>query len=501
MKKFLSSLLLALTVIITASPARAALPDGYTELEYIESSGTQYIDTGYIPNEQGFLAKGRLRFVGTQNNWASVLGQFPGQGGTAIKTATKFGRNNNTYYWSATFGRDETSQTTFELDTDYDFEISFIVGNKYLKINGDTVINSTDDNTVYPQNIYVFSYNRPSFLLTESFKGRIYNLSLYDNTNVLQANLVPARRNSDDVLGMYDTVSGTFFTNAGTDEFIAGPVAEIKIATTAYNAAAFAPVEQALESAVTTIKDVVANTIVQADAIQNLQDTKQTRPDEECPAGRLCLLVEDVDGSPHWYPIIERAPGLVPANSGYTQVPYLESSGTQYIDTGVTNVQTGSTIEVTFQSGAYNDWHAVYGNRNSSNAWVAFNLNISTQKNSYIYGTWADVSYPIDTNKHKIRQESNKFYIDDTLAYTATASTFTNNSHLLLFARQERDNPDHLFHGRIYNATVWNNDTMVFDGVPARRDSDGVLGMYDTISGTFFTNAGTGTFTTETPAE
>ena len=84
----------------------------------------------------------------------------------------------------------------------------------------------------------------------------------------------------------------------------------IKIATTAYNDAQFAPVEQALESAVTTIKDVVANTIVQADAIQNLQDTKQTMPDASgtngtCPRFRQCLLIETDDGTPQWYPIID----------------------------------------------------------------------------------------------------------------------------------------------------------------------------------------------------
>lgn len=29
------------------------LPSGYTELEYIESSGTQYVDTGVVPNNKG----------------------------------------------------------------------------------------------------------------------------------------------------------------------------------------------------------------------------------------------------------------------------------------------------------------------------------------------------------------------------------------------------------------------------------------------------------------
>ena len=46
----------------------------------------------------------------------------------------------------------------------------------------------------------------------------------------------------------------------------------------------------------------------------------------------------------------------------------------------------------------------------------------------------------------------------------------------------------------IYYFKVFNNNVLQFDGIPARRDSDGELGMYDTISHTFFTNAGTGKF-------
>lgn len=38
-------------------------PSGYTELEYIESSGTQYVDTGVVPNNKGgvhYIDKNRI---------------------------------------------------------------------------------------------------------------------------------------------------------------------------------------------------------------------------------------------------------------------------------------------------------------------------------------------------------------------------------------------------------------------------------------------------------
>jgi len=42
----------------------------------------------------------------------------------------------------------------------------------------------------------------------------------------LVGDFIPARRNSDGVLGMYDTVTQTFLTNGGTGDFIAGPVVQ-----------------------------------------------------------------------------------------------------------------------------------------------------------------------------------------------------------------------------------------------------------------------------------
>ena len=39
------------------------LPSGYTELEYIESSGTQYVDTGVVLNNKGgvhYIDKNRI---------------------------------------------------------------------------------------------------------------------------------------------------------------------------------------------------------------------------------------------------------------------------------------------------------------------------------------------------------------------------------------------------------------------------------------------------------
>ncbi len=81
-----------------------------------------------------------------------------------------------------------------------------------------------------------------------------------------------------------------------------------KIATTAYNSARFNPVQTELNNTIATIRDIVTNTINQTAAIASLQADKQTRPEDACPAGKKCLLVETEENGvivPHWFPIIE----------------------------------------------------------------------------------------------------------------------------------------------------------------------------------------------------
>jgi hypothetical protein len=56
---------------------------------------------------------------------------------------------------------------------------------------------------------------------------RIYSFNIVQD-GIVVLNLIPCRRNSDNVLGMYDTVTGTFLTNAGTGDFIAGADVELE---------------------------------------------------------------------------------------------------------------------------------------------------------------------------------------------------------------------------------------------------------------------------------
>ena len=90
--------------------------------------------------------------------------------------------------------------------------------------------NITYDSTIFTEsydsdnNVYLFRDNSAQYAYPSMIKLHGTWLKRIDGT--LAFNLVPAKNASGGV-GMYDTVSGTFFENAGTGEFIAGdPVSE-----------------------------------------------------------------------------------------------------------------------------------------------------------------------------------------------------------------------------------------------------------------------------------
>ncbi len=178
--------------------------------------------------------------------------------------------------------------------------------------------------------------------------------------------------------------------------------------------------------------------------------------------------------------------------TGYTQLEYLESTGTQYIDMGIT-VKANTLAEFEYQFKEFSGSNYVFG-QVAGSALSAFGYRASS------VGMWwfnrrnqiADVS---DLLKHKVVYNTNgKAYRDNELVATRGTFAGTNNLTILLFA--ERSDNNHIYKGKvkIYYFILKEGSNTVRNFIPARRNSDDVLGMYDLVSNTFFTNAGTGTF-------
>ena len=211
------------------------LPSGYTELEYLQSSGTQWIDTGYKPNantainikyypavSSTFMCLYGVQDSKTSKRFYGLISatQFKVQiNSNAGGTESYWGLNKNGTFSKNSNGTFAETQCIVDLTVD---NVNKNVSIKSDEYNGDISLSGTEfgDNLNCTNNMLLLSRSTAG-TAGNSFSGRIYVFSIKDN-GVLIQNLIPARRNSDNVLGMYDTVTGTFFTNAGTGTFTAG---------------------------------------------------------------------------------------------------------------------------------------------------------------------------------------------------------------------------------------------------------------------------------------
>ena len=186
------------------------VPDGYTKLQYLQSSGAAYIDTQYTGNQNTEIITKSL--VTTTGRY--VYGASTSSNARAI-----------TAYVSAS-GNWRMASSAIAVSNSSAYTINKIHNTKHNKngvwVDGVQIGSYTNiTNFTTPYSLLVFGGNTGS---PGGNSGvRIYALSIKENDS-LKRNFIPARRNSDDVVGMWDTVSKTFFTNSGTGSFIAGPV-------------------------------------------------------------------------------------------------------------------------------------------------------------------------------------------------------------------------------------------------------------------------------------
>ena len=255
---------------------------------------------------------------------------------------------------------------------------------------------------------------------------------------------------------------------------------DIKIATTAYNSARFSPVVTELNDTIATIRDVVTNTINQTAAIADLQAIKQTRPNEQCPAGKKCLLVEDNDGTPHWYEIIERYSRLP---DGYTELEYINKPDNAYVDTGIKFKSENVRIELvaSYVSMA----GGMFGAQNASNT----NSALLIYSNHLYAGVQGFTSTEVlSGNRALITIVANNGNITLTPAsgtavnYTYTGSIQSENgwhiggmlSRNTVFANSV---------GTIGTVKIWDNGSLVLNAIPAQRGDE--VGFYDTVQERF----------------
>ncbi|MBO4683188.1 MAG: hypothetical protein J5611_01245 [Alphaproteobacteria bacterium] len=202
------------------------LPTGYTHLEYLESSGIQWIDTGVVPDDTfGLRVKGQIL---VNNAWDNVIVGVREQN-SRFWIDIDFSINNNLgsvlIGWNSYRPAVNAPQLKVMGTNMFTIESNY-KNSRVATVNGEIYNVGTLDTLLRPRSssIYVFASHSDSDGVIYRTAARVWELKISQETDIVH-NYVPARRDSDGELGLYDTVTNTFFTNAGTGEFIAGPVA------------------------------------------------------------------------------------------------------------------------------------------------------------------------------------------------------------------------------------------------------------------------------------
>lgn len=176
------------------------------------------------------------------------------------------------------------------------------------------------------------------------------------------------------------------------------------------------------------------------------------------------------------------APNFTPVSlpSGYTQLEYIQSSGTQYIDTRLLcNKSDYYELEMEIQL-TNNSAYA------GANGYMQFQASITGGAKCRLKVVYQD--------------NIEKIYVEDALKLTKDWTSDYNGENVRIGLLKLGDagdswyNTSNIQSGKIYSVNIKKDGIYVRKYIPS-ENSSGILGLFDTVNSVFYKNSGSGTFT------
>ena len=196
------------------------LPTEYQEVEYIESSGTQYINTGVIPTvDTGVKVRGHFTSIKKDKD-NIILGASDQTGFANGKPYSVDPWSDKVYFPFGGYAGDSTDTITITQTKNEQYEYTLNYMNSG-KASVDTQQMTLPARTSMTSNaMYLFCLNGNGTAGYYAHFALEY-LQITQGENVIH-DYVPCYRKADNVAGLYDVVTGTFLMNAGSDTFTVG---------------------------------------------------------------------------------------------------------------------------------------------------------------------------------------------------------------------------------------------------------------------------------------
>lgn len=187
------------------------IPIKYTKLVYLESTGTQYINTGISVNINN-------SHLITQFEYISKTGDF---GGVLMGSETDDGPWSINYNggWFLIGGTNGVLTFDAQINTLYTYDIQLNDGNGTIQIN-DSVNSIQYDLVDIDYSLYLFADNIENTRVNQYSSVKLYSFKYYSSNNLIRDYVPVLDTNKRPCL--FDKVSKTCFYNQGEDEFLYG---------------------------------------------------------------------------------------------------------------------------------------------------------------------------------------------------------------------------------------------------------------------------------------
>jgi hypothetical protein len=200
----------------------------YTYIPYIKSNGEQYINLGYKAKTNTEIRLDIELIENANTNTDHAVGNnligFETYNAAMDNFAVNFGGNANQkniiYYWV-----DKTYESGAQVySKTYDSVISrstMIVKSDSATFQGETrqIATKTGNNTANMLLLSSFAASTSKIERFDRYDTKVYGFQIYEGNTIIK-NLIPAKRNTDDKIGLYDIINNTFYLSDGSSDFI-----------------------------------------------------------------------------------------------------------------------------------------------------------------------------------------------------------------------------------------------------------------------------------------
>ena len=376
--------------------ASSTIPSGLVELDYIASTGTQYIDTG-IKASKNLKVEADINIT-TASGWVMILGDY------TSGSYFSWWRKDTTMY--AYYG---SNNKTLAEQTGKRKYVANNTNNVWsIDSSNITVSPNSSDFSKNGGNLYLFSVNNGGNYNKASMK--LYSCKIYNNGTLVR-DFIPAKRISDSKCGLWDKVNFKFYTDENGGNFTTG----------------------AEKSAIAAI------------------------------------------GIP---------------------IEYIQSSGTQYINSGFIPKATTRTI-MKAEPMSWSAWSAFFGTRNAtsptaSQAYIAA-VPAATLYRSDYFGSSLTAETPTIMQITNIDKNKNICSFNN-IMITNTSSTVNATTNMFLLALNDVGTAKYFLSAKLYSCQIYDGNTLVRDFIPIKTTTN-IYGLWDKVTKAFYPNAGTDAFT------